>query len=1340
MYSKKVLKFLSTMLAVFMVLSLLTPMQASANTTAQPFKERGTDESIHQMKMAVAQQLELLKNVPTLHKDLQGLKGEENVDVIIQLSEDAVALAEGKQKINNKPFTAAERTAALTKVKQQQTAVKKEMYANNLIEQEGFSYEIVLNGFAATVKAKNLEKLLSIPGITSVEPDIEVYAMEDTASQDTDYEAMMNTSISFLGIERIWNKGFKGNGIKVGVLDTGIDYNHPEFEGIYKGGWNFISHANSADYTKPRDERDPYETTPSERPAAKPEFNANGSSFYTSHGTHVAGTIAALGKNEYGISGIAPQVDLHAYRVLGAYGSGSNAGVIAGINKAVEEGMDIINLSLGGGSNTSVTADTIAINNAMLAGTLAVMATGNSGPGRGTIGTPAAAALGVAVGNTTNPETQFEATVDITAGAYSKESNMKLMGTTFGANLSQQLAGEFEIVAIPGVGKPSDYAGLDVAGKVVLVSRGEIAFVDKIAAAKEAGAAAMLIHNFGGGTNAPGPSGTFLGDAFEFIPAFDMSQTEGDALRAALAAEAGKVSFDNFTSKSSAGDEVNNSSSRGPTTPNFDIKPDVTAPGTNIMSTIPMYGKDNPAADYSKAYTRKTGTSMATPHIAGIAALIMNANPDWTPFDVKVALSNTAKVLDTAKYDVFAQGPGRVQPYDAAFPKALAYAEDRVVSDGVEVDNHKGTVTFGNLEKVKDGDISVTKQIRVKKLSGGPSNFEVSVQVTKAFKDAKLTIDKPTFTLNGEQLLNVTLTASKSTTATGNEFLGYIHLRDGQTELSLPFAVDFSPKAPATGMGDYALTEKDLSFNGDGVKDVGRLEFTLLSNVATNYIELWDIQDPEGGYYEDGYIGYLHSGSSLAAGSYYLEIDGEYAPWGGTGLESIPDGIYTVDFTALNLGAGPTIIEAWDGPLFVKSTSAVIESEGTHVADAPTYTFSGNLVDKYIDYQELLAEYGLGYNLNTKLATTYEAADEAGNIVSSGPVNLAQDGTFTFEVTGLANGVNTVTIFVEDAAGNKSEASFDVVYDAAEEPGEPAQTLSVTPDKVTLKVGDTKQLAVTSTQKEDKVEKKKDVTKDAAYTGYDEKVIKVVEGKIEALAVGETAITVTYGEEDVTVTVTVEKKDVVLPPYYPPYTPPVDPKPEPKPEEKPVTKPVIFTDIANTFAANEIKVLAARGIIQGKTETEFAPNAQITRAEFAVFLARALNLPTKEYEGKFSDVIASKKWAYAGVEAAARAGIVNGTTDGKFNPDAPIKREEIAAMVVRAIEYQNKEKLANLEKPANFGDHGSIGNFAIDAVYKATSLGVIKGNEGNFMPKNNATRAEAAVMLYRALDTLQLLD
>ena len=133
------------------------------------------------------------------------------------------------------------------------------------------------------------------------------------------------------------------------------------------------------------------------------------------------------------------------------------------------------------------------------------------------------------------------------------------------------------------------------------------------------------------------------------------------------------------------------------------------------MSTIPMYKTDFPDAVYDEAYDRKTGTSMATPHIAGIAALVKQANPDWNAFDVKVALSNTAKILDTAKYDVFAQGAGRVDAYAAAHPEILAYAFDTAVLDGTGaiVDNLKGTVTFGP-QSLKDGNISVTKQILVK--------------------------------------------------------------------------------------------------------------------------------------------------------------------------------------------------------------------------------------------------------------------------------------------------------------------------------------------------------------------------------------------------------------------------------------------------------------------------------------------------------------------------------------------------------------------------------------------------------------------------------------------------
>lgn len=1036
-----------------MVLSLAIPFTAAADTSTaslnastQPFKSGQPDEQIAQQKAAILQQLEVIEGKPKLHEALQNVAGNKEVAVIVHLSKKPVALEQGMKKLQKKSFSSTEKQQVKKNVKAQQAQVKKEMKAKKIQFKEGFAYDTVLNGFAATVQAKDLDKLLAIDGVTLIEPDTIVHALEQTPTseleKEIEYTPAMDTSISFLGIEALWNEGYEGQGIKVAVLDTGIDKDHPDFAGIYKGGKNFIP--NSSTYARERSEDDASETSPLDRPAHAPEFNSNGSAFYTSHGTHVAGTIAAIGNNPYGIKGIAPKVDLYAYRVLGAYGSGSTSGIIAAIEEAVLQEMDVINLSLGGGPNSETDGASFAINNAMMANVISVIATGNSGPNRGTMGTPATARLGIAVGNTTNPEAHHHSTVTIQAGDYQLNKTMNLMATTFDNDPQDQLTGTYEVVAIPGVGKPTDFEGIDVNGKVALIARGEIPFVDKIAAAKERGAVAILIHNFAGGTNAPAASGTFLGDAFEYIPTYDVSQTDGEALRAALSTTTGTISFSNFDHTMTTGDEVNSSSSRGPSTPNFDIKPDVSAPGTNIMSTIPMYKADFPDAVYDEAYTRKTGTSMATPHIAGIAALIKQANPDWDAFDVKVALSNTAKKLDTTKYDVFSQGAGRVQAYAAAHPEILAYALDEAVLDetGTLVDNPKGTITFGP-QDLSNGDLSVTKQVRVKDTAGSGGTYNVSVHVDKTFKDAQVTVDQTSFTLTGEQLLNVTLTASETAdTTAGDEIIGYIHITGDHTDISLPFAADFGG-ASAVQLLDYQINETDLSFNGDGVQDEATLSFTLTGDVGFNYIELWDIQNPNGGAYGDGYIGYLHASNSLAAGSYTLRIRGQYKPWSSDPATTIPDGLYTIDFTGQTVSGNPPIIGDYVGPIFVKSTAPVIE--GT-VADGVA---TGQVTDKYIDYNEVLADYGLNYNLNDKLKATYTVTKN-GEAGQPTPFALNEDGSFSIPMDNLDASTDSVTVTIEDAAGNKGQS--DLTIEAAPGP----KTTTITLDDIAADLFDKK--------------------------------------------------------------------------------------------------------------------------------------------------------------------------------------------------------------------------------------------------------------------------------------------
>lgn len=1106
------LKFFSTIAAIVLVLSLLTPFSASANDKL-PFKSDHQTESELLAKAAIAEQLRLIEGGPRLHEELQNLSGEKEVDVIIHLSEKPVGLERGIQKSKGKALSNANANKVKANVRAQQATAKKAMKANKLLVKEGFSYDTVLNGFSATVKAKDLEKLLQIEGVTLVEPDVEVHALEQPVkktiknsgnklSKDQIMEPAMATSISFLGIEKLWEEGLEGQGIKVAVLDTGIDADHPEFEGIYKGGKNFVPH--DSKYTTQRADDDASETLPSERAVGTPEFNSNGSSFYTSHGTHVAGTIAAIGANEFGIKGIAPKVDLYAYRVLGAYGSGSTAGIIAAIEESVIQEMDIINLSLGGGGNTEADAGSYAINNAMLSGTIAVIATGNSGPKRGTMGTPSTAPFGIAVGNTTNPEAMFDGQVNVNAGDYTFSEQLNLMGTTFGKELSEQLAGEFEVVAVPGLGAPADYEGIDVQGKVALISRGEIAFVDKIAAAKEAGAIATIIHNSSNGSGAPGASGTFLGDAFEFIPTFDMSYTDGMALRAALADNAGKVSFGNFGVTMTEGDEVNDSSSRGPSTPNFDIKPDVSAPGTNIMSTIPMYKMDFPDAEYDEAYSRKTGTSMATPHVAGIAALVQQANPDWDAFDVKVALSNTAQILDTEKYDVFSQGAGRVNAYAAAHPEILAYAKDSAIPDAgaAPVENLKGTVTFGP-QDLSEGNISVSKKVLVKDITGKGGTYNVKFDVNKTFGDAKVTVDQPSFNLSGEQELNFTLTASQAATQPGDEITGYIFITNGETEISLPFAADFGGAEAAT-IENFRISETDLSFDGDGVQDSALLSFTLTGDVATNYIELWDIMNPDGGVYGDGYIGYLHAGTALGAGSYTLNVGGQYQPWDGTPATTIPDGLYTIDFTGL---AASGVIGDYVGPVVVKTTDPEI------AGSVENGQATGQITDKYIEYNAELALYGLSYNLNDKLNASYVTTE---NGVDSAPVDfdLEQDGSFAFPVT---DATTKVTVTVADAAGNSGEA---VIFEREE--AEPVVTLSADPAELELAVGDSEQVTVTQTTTPEFGDPTtEDVTADAVYTVADASVVSVENGVVTAKAAGATTITISYGGNETTVNVTV---------------------------------------------------------------------------------------------------------------------------------------------------------------------------------------------------------------------------
>ncbi|WP_338751750.1 S-layer homology domain-containing protein [Bacillus sp. FJAT-52991] len=181
----------------------------------------------------------------------------------------------------------------------------------------------------------------------------------------------------------------------------------------------------------------------------------------------------------------------------------------------------------------------------------------------------------------------------------------------------------------------------------------------------------------------------------------------------------------------------------------------------------------------------------------------------------------------------------------------------------------------------------------------------------------------------------------------------------------------------------------------------------------------------------------------------------------------------------------------------------------------------------------------------------------------------------------------------------------------------------------------------------------------------------------------------------------------------------------------------VFKDTSDHWAKKEIHSLASKMITTGKTDELFAPEQELTRAEFAVLLVRAMQIPVKEYEGTFKDVPESKAWAATQIEAANRAGIVLGKEGGTFDPDANINREQMAVMIIRSIEYQQPELLDSLDLNQSFKDDKRINDYAKIPVKQAVELGIINGyKNGKFEPKKDTTRAEAAVMLYRMLNVL----
>ncbi len=489
-------------------------------------------------------------------------------------------------------------------------------------------YFYVANGFAIRLHGTRPQVLAAGPGARTV-------------TFSTLVRPTMNVSTGLISAGDLWQfaggRENAGRGIKVGIIDSGIDPTHPFFACKDTDG-------------------DGLADIPAKVYASGVVFDPTNVLVFD-HGTHVAGTVAGCvtelteGPITGFISGVAPGARVYDYNVFPGFGAGYVAfggaafshDIIAALEDTVVDGMHVVNMSLGGGVEGPHDILAEAVNATADAGLVVAVAAGNSGPGDSTISSPGSAAKALTAGASTNPHF-IGIRVAVTAP-------VRIFGAALGEfnNFVPALEDVPYTVTDPANG--CAVISTDLSGKIALIDRGACTFTTKIRNAQARGAMGVLIvNNAAGDPVAMGHDGT---DPFPTIPAAMVSRDDGGAMK-----PSGTVTVDGTTVGefiTGNADLVAGFSSRGPTPFTYLIKPDVTAPGVNVYSSV-----------FEGEFAMFQGTSMATPHLAGSAALLLHLHPDWSPADVKSALVNTAArvVTDhvTGKVDpgVLARGGGRI--------------------------------------------------------------------------------------------------------------------------------------------------------------------------------------------------------------------------------------------------------------------------------------------------------------------------------------------------------------------------------------------------------------------------------------------------------------------------------------------------------------------------------------------------------------------------------------------------------------------------------------------------------------------------------------------------------
>jgi len=644
------------------------------------------------------------------------------VTVFLKMAGDPVAVV--RSRAPGKQLSAPERRSIAASLRQEQDKI------TPMIEGMGGTVvaklQHAINGIKVRATRDQLASMATLPGVVGIKPVLI-------------YKPVNAVSVPFIGAPAVWggSPAFHGEHIKLAILDTGADYTHANF-----GGPGTVAAFNDAfaNSTKPADPAlfgpdapkvkggtdlvgDDYDASDPTKNTPHPDPNpldCNG------HGSHVAGTAAGFGVRDDGTTfhgpydantpnvkfrigpGVAPLADVYAVRVFGC--AGSTDVVVEAIDWAVEHGMQIISMSLGADFGPSDTADAEASEHAADAGLIVVAAAGNAGQSPYFLGSPAA-------GDKTLAAAAMDSTATFPGATLTLNTGTKL--TAQNNNAAALPSASLSIFVLPDTAKTgaegvslgcdeNEYNPANITGKLVVALRGVCARVDRAIFGQRHGAAAVALIN-----NDP-TFGVFEGDIFDpvtgnivTIPLIGVrgnSQTalsaDARALIAAtsatlVAAEIANPGFKRFAGFTSG----------GPRNLDSFLKPDVTAPGVSILST---------ASGTGNLGVRLSGTSMATPHVSGVAALALQSHPDWDADNVRLAIANTADASQLGGFQPKLGGSGLVQPFAATRTSVVA----RGTKDA-------GNVSFGVGEFSRD--FAGEERIRVQNLGSSTQTFAASV-------------------------------------------------------------------------------------------------------------------------------------------------------------------------------------------------------------------------------------------------------------------------------------------------------------------------------------------------------------------------------------------------------------------------------------------------------------------------------------------------------------------------------------------------------------------------------------------------------------------------------------